>query len=373
MQIKLTQVVEGDTKLLVPDLKKYKIPEHAPVFYNPAMKHDRDISVRLLKEYFGKKKVRVLDLLAGVGARGLRYAKENKFDVSLNDIQPSAFNLIKKNAKLNKVKVKVTNKEANQLLTELKYEKFDAIDLDPFGTPSPFLSNTFLALKPKDSIIAITATDLGALSGVYPEACFRKYSIVTGKTSFLHELGIRNLIMAAFREAAKQDYSLKPLYSYYNLHYYRIFCEMVGGKKRANRSKTDLGFISYCPKCERRDLIPLYEEIKTKCECREKRKVFGITWLGKIGDYDFLKEATLRGSTIAKSKYFGGYEEYGIAEPYYDLHRLSFIGKTDAKKTFNVIEKLRDMGYKAERTHFSGYGIKTRAPFEVLKKVLSKD
>ena len=98
----LTQTIEGTTKLFVPDLVKYKQPEFAPVFYNPRMKADRDVSVALLPHLL-KRKARVLDLLCGLGARSVRYARECGFSVTANDVQPGAVALARKNALLNKV------------------------------------------------------------------------------------------------------------------------------------------------------------------------------------------------------------------------------------------------------------------------------
>lgn len=358
--LKLSQVTEGKTKLFVPDIKKYKIPEYAPVFYNPKMRKDRDLSVQLLKKYFGKRKTKILDLLSGSGVRAIRYNVECGFDSFANDLNPSAIKLIEKNVKLNKAEVSVSKKDANLFLLEHKNDKFNCIDVDPFGSPASFLGNSFIALKPKKSILCATATDLGALSGTYPKTCFRRYSIVSDRTSFLHELGLRNLIMAMSREANKNDYSIKPLYSYYNLHYYRVFCEISGSTKNINRSLKNIGYISYCPKCERREVFRIFGEIKTGCKCKEKRKILGLTWIGKIGDFDFLKNIL--------NEVF----EYQIDELYYDLHSLAKVNKKESIGIQKIIEKIREKGYKAERTHFSGYGVKTTSPFEIVKKIAIK-
>ncbi len=89
MEIKLKEITEGGTRLAVPDLSVYKKPEDSPVFYNPAMKTDRDISVAVLSSML-RKKAKVADILSGLGARAVRYANEGAFDVYANDIQPSA-------------------------------------------------------------------------------------------------------------------------------------------------------------------------------------------------------------------------------------------------------------------------------------------
>ena len=80
----ITQTItEGATKLEVPELERFRTragdyaPSLTEVFYNPIMELSRDISVSAVQvtaDEMGS--VRVCDPLAGVGARGLRYAKE---------------------------------------------------------------------------------------------------------------------------------------------------------------------------------------------------------------------------------------------------------------------------------------------------------
>jgi tRNA (guanine26-N2/guanine27-N2)-dimethyltransferase len=358
--LKLVKIKEGETSLWVPDLRKYGIPQHAPVFYNPLMSHDRSVSVEIAKKYAGRRKMQVADIMCGIGARAVRYANEcgKNFQVYANDAQPSAIKISKRNARLNKVKIEFSNAEANKFLSKFPNDRFDYIDIDPFGSPSHFINSAMQAIKPKKSMLGITATDVGALSGVYPEAGFRKYSTVSGMTSFKHELGIRNLIFSVFREAAKYEYGIKPLYSYYNLHYYRIFIQIGGNKRSVNRSFGNVGHISYCPNCERREYHPLFESLKQKCECKKPRKILGPTWIHKLGDLDFL----------LKSNKIDNQFEYEIESPYYDLHALATVLGKKPAKTFDTILKLRELGYKAEKTHFAGFGIKTNAPYEEIKR-----
>jgi tRNA (guanine26-N2/guanine27-N2)-dimethyltransferase len=347
--MKTKQIIEGDTKLIVPDVKK---PEQGKVFYNPRMEFDRTLSVKILKDIF-KKEAKVADVLSGLGSRAVRYANEADFEVTANDIQPSAVKLIEKNAKLNKVKVETSQSEANQFLVSNKYDKFDCIDIDPFGSPAPFLSNAILAIHPKDSMLCVTATDTGTLAGVYAKACFRRYFTMGGRNSFLHELGVRNLIAAIFREASKYEFAIRPVFAYNNIHYNRVFIEMVSGRKTANRRIKEIGYIKYCSKCERRELIPISTDIDSKCECGNKPKLFGPTWIGKLG-----------------TKTFYGFEgEERIEMPYYNLANLSKIMKKQNNKMSKIFSELHDMGYKATKTHFHKQGIKTNAPYDILKKV----
>ena len=168
--MKTKQIIEGKTKLIVPDFQG--IPEEGDVFYNPKMTTNRSISSFLLNAIYEKKdKARIADVMCGLGARAVRYATEgNEFDVFANDIQPSAIKLCEENAKLNGVDVTTSILEANVFMMQNKYSKFDFVDIDPFGSPAPFLNSAMHCIDPVGGIIGMTATDIGTLAGVYPKA-----------------------------------------------------------------------------------------------------------------------------------------------------------------------------------------------------------
>jgi tRNA (guanine26-N2/guanine27-N2)-dimethyltransferase len=56
---------------------------------------------------------------------------------------------------------------------------------------------------------------------------------------------------------------------------------------------------------------------------------------------------------------------------YYDHHRLCRRFKATPGTASDLVEELRSLGWSASRTHFSGVGVKTDAPIEVLREVLT--
>ena len=77
------EIIEGDTKLLVPKKSLTdKVPPKEPAFFNPKAKVNRDFSIiayaAFLKKFEGPKIF--LEALSGVGARGLRLANELKIE-----------------------------------------------------------------------------------------------------------------------------------------------------------------------------------------------------------------------------------------------------------------------------------------------------
>ena len=48
-------------------------------------------------------------------------------------------------------------------------ERFDVVDLDPYGTASPFLDGAVQAVS-EGGLLMVTCTDMAVLAGAYPEA-----------------------------------------------------------------------------------------------------------------------------------------------------------------------------------------------------------
>ena len=114
------------------------------VFYNPRMEMNRDISVACVACLPAVKTY--VDAMAASGIRGIRVKKEvpRDMDVTVNDWDAGAFELIGQNAALNEVAVNASNRGANTLLS---CTQFDYVDLDPFGTPAPYIDSTCRSAK----------------------------------------------------------------------------------------------------------------------------------------------------------------------------------------------------------------------------------
>jgi len=336
------------TKRITEGLAALEVPLDKKVFFNPLMKYNRDITVQVLNSFFTKK-FRACDLLSGTGAKGIRIALETSAGtVVLNDKNPSAIKLIQKNVKLNKLRnVEVESKDANVLLSENKYA-FDFIDIDPFGSPSHFVDSACRALLPKDSLLAITATDTGALVGSFHDAALRRYGAWLQKTSFYNELGLRVLAGFAVRTAAKYDIGLTPYFSHSNLHYLRVFMRTTRGKGAADTAVKKVKFLLYCPKCEQREYSPLPKD--KKC-CKQSMLVLGPMWSGKMFELNL-------------------FDELDTDLPYYDLHKLEKKTKKKVGKFENLQAQLAKKGYKSSRTHLNAHAIRTNAPYKELIKCL---
>lgn len=352
----LRQITEGKTKLLIPEERS--MSKKDPVFFNPEMELSRDLSVVIAEiaqpENFG-------DVMAGCGARGIRIANELKFQVLLNDLNPKAYQLIKKNAQLNNLQVEITCKEGNELLGE---RKFHWIDLDPFGSPAPFVDSGFRALQ-EGGILAVTATDTALFSGTYPKACQRKYDARPLRTSYYDELGVRIFIGFLMRAGMRYDKYCKVLFSHCTQHYYRAYLKVEESRKKAHQALKKMKFLQHCFNCLHREVRSL-ENLKEKCHCGSKFRNVGPIWSGKFAQREICKKMMeklkerqfpLRKEEIKLVRNIK--REQNIERPYYDIHKVFKKLSIPAKPMEEVMKKLQDRGFKVCRTHFSPLGIKT--------------
>jgi len=368
--MKLRKTQEGKIKLWIPKEDKYE----ASVFYNPEAELTRDVSISAIqvfqKEF--KKRITICDALAASGIRGLRYAKEISGikKVTLNDKNPLAVKLIRKNIKENKLlkKCLAKNEDANILLFK---NVFNVIDIDPFGSPVNFLDSAARSIYHK-GFLAITATDQSALCGTYPLACLRKYGILSMKTDFYAELGMRILITNIILTLAKRERAFIPLLAHATKHYFRVFGKIEHLGKIENLLK-NFGFVMHCS-CGNRE----YGELKEKCYCGRNFKIAGPVYLGDILNKEFckkvLKDIEKRGFRMKKEEEKLLKLLIGEAEMpafYYDLHYLAKVLKVKIPKIEDFMNKLRSKDFKVSRTHFCPTAIKTDADFIEFKKLFS--
>ncbi len=366
----ISKIEEGTAKIEIPGNRAGKIHSKMPVFYNPVMQLSRDISIIFLNSISRKssKPLRCLDLLSASGIRAIRIKKEvPNTEVTANDMSKKAFDRIKKNAKLNNVKLKVKNKEAHVLLSELK--SYDFIDIDPFGTPIPFLDAAIKRLSPH-SYISVTATDTSALCGTYDYACRRKYSSKPLRNEFMHEIGIRILIYKIQQVAAQYDVALTPVFSHSSNHYMKVYLKKEIGAKKANEILKKHGYVFYNWKtCDRKP--------STNLEDKPKNWDYaGPLWLGQLWDL----KITNKMLEFAKSKKHFSEKSITLLEKisnealllktigYFNIHYLSKKHCFGIPKMNFLIENINKKGFKASRTHFSETSLKTTS---TLKKLLS--
>ncbi len=369
----LTRIIkEGATSVEVPvqDESSKFPPSSALVFYNPAMKMNRDVTIAVISCISKAKDYTYLDALAASGIRGIRVAKEAGLNTTLSDWEEASFELINRNIALNKLtNCTAIKRNANVVMLD---NKFDIIDLDPFGSPAPFLDAACFSVK---KLLCITATDTAPLCGAHKKAGIRRYGAVPLRTEYHAEMGVRVLLGAAARTLAKYDKAIMPLLSYASEHYFRIFAEVKKSKKEADDCLKEMGFISHCFNCFSRNWKHgLAVSMEEKCtECGHETSLAGPLWLGRLHDREFcsgiLEEVKKRGFKEAEKLIALCRDELEMPT-HYDYHMLCRSLGITAMPTDELVLALREKGYQASRTHFSGISFKTDAGVEEIKKTV---
>ncbi len=365
-------IIEGKARIRINESSK--VTKKMPVFYNPAMKLNRDISVLLLKS-LRDSRLSIADPLAASGVRAIRFLKElgsSKVSrIYANDGSAAAAANIKNNLKLNKIsarKAVVSNEEANVFL--LKNKPFDYIDIDPFGTPVVFLDSAVKGIS-RNGILAVTATDTAALSGTALRACLRKYWSFPLKNYLMHEIGLRILARRVQLTAASHEKALIPVYSYSMLHYMRIFFRSSSKPSDVDSVLKKHQNVSFCSSC-----LSIEHPADENCgSCKSGRtEVAGPLWTGDLWDAK-LAALIFGGSKDEKNSCFLKTisDESKISSlGFYDTHIFSSKFRIHAPKLDFVISALRKKGFRAARTHFSGNGIRTNATSGELTKILRR-
>lgn len=379
---------------MVPKLQAYVTdisdfaPSKAPVFYNPVMEFNRDISVLALQAYqlMMGREISICEPLASSGVRGIRFAAEvhGVSKLLINDISTRAVTLANHNVEVNKLQdlVTVKHKDASCLLAcnSGPKKRFDVVDLDPFGSPVPYLDSAIRAVRNK-GLLALTATDLAPMCGVHPKACIRKYSGRPLRTEYCHELAVRLLAGCAATVAAKHDIGIHVLFSHSTDHYVRVYAQVGYGAKKADESVKSLGYVLHCFSCLHRETAnSLFGKEGADCpECGSRMDYAGPLWLGRILDRQFCesmqkenKHRAFRNSVRIANLLSLTIDEAEAAQMYYVLDKISNKLGLPVPSVAAILRMLQDNGFQAVQTHFSSRGVRTNAPAIVMQNLVKK-
>ncbi len=384
-----TIITEGKAKIIIPKPDLFKRPDGvyepawAPIFYNPRAIFNRDVAVVFTRTVFSREFFFV-EPLAGSGVRSIRYVLESNGNGIANDIDPASFYYIRRNIELNNIDEKLLayNNEANVLLNTLRAEGIviDYIDIDPYGTPIPFVDSSIYAIS-RGGYLAFTATDTGPLNCSHPNVCLRRYGAYCMKTDFSKEMGLRILIGSIIRRAASHDVGLEVVLSYYHDYYYRVYFKAYKSAKKADEVLSQIGYIAYNSDTLKRKLIK-------QDELREHAKqgyiLIGPLWIGELASKEFLEKAIATTEKLISTQEYNYlkktldflknlYNEYTVNKVYYRYDKLFGLLKKNQPPISLFIEKIREKGYNAFRTHFDPRGVKTDMPHEDLVRLIEHE
>ncbi|MFB5599248.1 MAG: tRNA (guanine(10)-N(2))-dimethyltransferase [Nitrososphaeraceae archaeon] len=386
----LKKIREGHTELLVPKASfEEKVPPHYPAFFNPLARLNRDISIYIYRAFLKFKnsteEITFADALGGLGSRGLRVAVEvpRVSKIFINDINKSAIDISRESATLNSIAEKCifSSMDVCEFLISnntTRTNRFSIIDLDPFGSPAPFIDCILRSIQ-NEGLISITATDTAVLSGKYQKACLRKYFGVSVNNVYSNETAIRLLLSSLALTAARLGISISPIFAHSNRHYFRVYIKVFFSKTLSNDVFSNIGLIEHCFKCGNRQAIKSSMASNLCKNCDEKTSIAGQLWIGHLYDKQLI-------SVISQAVAEDGSENKQLKEinkifttsldeiddiPYYfSIDEISSILKTTPRKLSYIIEKLSLSGFRSSKTILRPMGFKTNASIGEILSIL---
>uniref|UniRef100_A0A3Q2YT74 tRNA (guanine(26)-N(2))-dimethyltransferase n=1 Tax=Hippocampus comes TaxID=109280 RepID=A0A3Q2YT74_HIPCM len=328
--------------------------------------------------------LRILEGLAASGLRSVRFALEvpGLRSVTANDFSYKAAALIARNAEYNKVGeiLQATCKDASMLMYEMrgKNDRYDVIDLDPYGSPASFL----------DAAVQSVSDGGVCVSGNSGETCYSKYGSVSIKAKYCHELALRIILHSLDQRANAYQRYIQPLLSVSVDFYIRVFVRVFTGQAAVKNSASKQALIYNCVGCGSFHLQKMGRRtdngkhmkysaatgppVGPTCEhCGQRHQLGGPIWAEAIHDRPFVQKVLSAVSTnpsrFETSKRIEGIlsmvtEELEDAPLYYTVDSLSSTIHCNTPPLLQFRSALLHAGYRVSLSHACKNAIKTDAP-----------
>jgi tRNA (guanine26-N2/guanine27-N2)-dimethyltransferase len=246
------------------------------------------------------------------------------------------------NLEMNGIKSKIYNERVEDLLQDRKY---DWIDIDPFGTPSPYLKAALKGLS-DGGILGIAATDTAVLCGAKPSICKKRYGAVSMRRVAAKEVGVRILLSQIHNIASGMGKGIEPLLCYSEGHHLRVFVRLG----------------------ERKDIALKWITKDMRIVDREEKDAGGPLWVRKIIKAELVPESQDR----VLGRLLETLREEANGPP--GLHDINDIAKAagigQTPQRIKIVESIRKLGSFASSSVFSPLGIKTDAPEDIRKQAV---
>ena len=418
--IQLNDNIEND--VIGPSTKDYE-----KVFYNPAMSGSRTRSIILMKHiiesgYLGDSEIYAIDGLAASGLRARRWLNElpeklvNRLRVTICDMNENSI----KRAKENHQRFPPNNEggilkwRQGDLRSAVLDQGWHWVDVDPFGSPMPFLDTAIQSLA-KKAILEISATDTAALAGSSKTALMRRYGARINPDNLAHDSGLRVLMACIARTAAKHDRYAEPILSVWDSHHLRLSLKVRKSVEMANQLEKMLGWRIAGPNEKeviasmRESLTPKSSTESLPMHCflplsypvnREDKRVSGPLWIGPLGDFaamaSFTEEEVI---SMCTTEYYPK-NPMNWDERDFELERRKIIRsikniKNEAEiiegefliltddlaswrnvgsppSPIKMIEIINEKGFKAGLSHYPKPSFRTNAPWDVIIESLDQ-
>ncbi|KAL7276726.1 RNA methyltransferase tRNA(m5U54)methyltransferase [Rhizina undulata] len=382
-------------------------------------------------------KFTLLDALSATGLRALRYSLELPFltATTANDLDPSAAKSIARNVAYNKAHSKsydptVLSSEAAMSKIHISLAnachhmystlfppqpghpqtpgKYEAIDLDPYGTAAPFLDAAVQAVS-DGGLLAITCTDAGVWASTgYSEKCFSLYGGMPVKGEWSHEAGLRLILHSISAATGKYGCTIEPLLSLSVDFYARVFVRVRRSPQEVKKLASTTMIVYNCDegcgawfeqrlgKCkEEKNKAGTGSFLKfglsrapttgSNCqECGFPMHLAGPMWAGPLHSTKFIEHLLSTLPSADKEIYptiprMTGMLQTALQEATIPDHpfffvptRLSKVLHCEAPSQAAIRGAIMGLGYKVSRSHCKPCSIKTDAPQRVIWEIMRR-
>ena len=361
-------VREGGVEIEVPEQESEGIDD--AVFFNEHQELNRDLTVAVLRAYRERepRASEYLDAMAATGIRGVRAAADG-WSVTLADVDPEAVALCERNLGRNDLEGRVVERDVNALLHE---SVFDVVDVDPFGSPMPFVDAAFANTR---DLVCVTATDTAPLCGAHFAAGKRRYAAVPRNTEYHREMGVRILLSALARTAARYDVGIEPICAHATRHYVRCYLDLEHRATAGDDALDRLGYVHHCEDClHRSHERGLLSHPPGACPACGSDRVLtaGPLWLDAVADPAFVErvDEALPDSFGSAARIRRLLADLAVELPtptHYDQHRLCKAWSVSATGMDEFLDALRAAGHEASPAHYGGTAFKTDASVAEIK------
>ncbi|KAF4725517.1 tRNA methyltransferase 1 [Perkinsus olseni] len=344
--------------------------------------------------------------MAASGLRSVRYAKEvkNLKHVVVNDLDEKAADNIKANLKHNCIPETIAEASHSDCIRHMQHNDlaYDVIDLDPYGSASPFLDGALNSVK-NGGLLCVTCTDSAVLCGNHTDVCYYRYGGTAPKAKYCHELALRLMLHAISSAAGRRKRAIVPLLSLSIDFYYRVFVRVIDSPKDCGNLAADTSLLLQCVNCEWHELSPLAQPKSEKnanlkpgtllgqhggttppatCPiCKGRLVMGGPCWTGPLHDASFVSAMLAESSDSQhKSEKYPGItawkKVHGLltavsmelpGSPLFcTLDGLMSITRAPNCPLQKFKNTLINLGYKVSHFHREPMAVKTDAPSEVI-------
>lgn len=352
------------------------------------------------------KPVRILEGMAASGLRAIRYAREldDVGCVVANDLDPTAIASIARNVEFNaahsaeaanRVRVVVPSAGDVRMLMMQHEKMFDAVDLDPYGTPSTLLDGAVQTVA-DGGLLLVTATDMAVLCGNNGEVCWTKYGAYPHRAKYCHEQAVRILLGSIDAAAGKYKRHIVPVMSVSVDFYIRCFVRVYTSAQQAKLAPTKVSYVYQCVGCDTFECQPVGKAVtkgnSTKFQagsgpvvprecpnCGWHYNMGGPFWTEPIHDMEWVD--AIKKQVEENKAMYPGYdkihallttvsEELVDVPLHYDIHSMSHCLRVTPPPMALFRSAVINAGYRVSPAHCNPLAVKTDAPAKVLWDIL---